>query len=44
MAASLDDIGGGLLGIFAAVAIVGLLCFFALAVVVGLGYLTTMMR
>lgn len=44
MAASLDDIGGGLLGIFAAVAIVGLLCFFALAVIVGLGYLTTMMR
>ncbi len=44
MAASLDDIGGGLLSIFAVVAIVGLLCFFAVAIVIGLGYLTTMMR
>ncbi|MEW6182951.1 MAG: stage III sporulation protein AE [Bacillota bacterium] len=44
MAATLDGMGAGLLGVFAVVATVGLLCFFAVAVVVGLGYLTTMIR
>ena len=44
MAASLDDVGTGLLGVFAVVVIAGLLCFFAVAVVVGLGFLTTMLR
>lgn len=44
VAASLDGVGNGLLGIFAVVATVGLLCFFAVAMVVGLGYLTTMLR
>lgn len=44
VAASLDGVGNGLLGVFAVVATVGLLCFFAVAIVVGLGYLTTMLR
>ncbi|MEW6447035.1 MAG: stage III sporulation protein AE [Bacillota bacterium] len=42
--ASLDGVGNGLLGIFAVVATVGLLSFFAVGVIVGLGYLTTMLR
>lgn len=40
----LDGVGSGLLGLFAVVALVGLLCFFATAVVVGLGYLITLLR
>jgi len=44
VAASLDGVGNGLLGIFAVVTTVGLLCFFAVAIVVGLGFLTTMLR
>lgn len=44
MSGCLDGVGAGLLGVFAVVATVGLLCFFATATVVGLGYLITMLR
>ncbi|MDI6631434.1 MAG: stage III sporulation protein AE [Bacillota bacterium] len=44
VAACLDGVGTALLGIFAVVATVGLLCFFAVAVVVALGHITTMLR
>lgn len=44
MAACLTDLGKSLLGIFAAVATVGLLFFFAITIVVGMGDLMTMLR
>ncbi|MGQ9823410.1 MAG: stage III sporulation protein AE [Desulfotomaculales bacterium] len=40
----LNDLGSSLLMVFAAVAIVGLLFFFAIAIIVGIGNLTVMIR
>ncbi|RYD04396.1 hypothetical protein N752_13560 [Desulforamulus aquiferis] len=44
MADCLTGLGNSLLGIFAAVATVGLLFFFAITIVVGMGDLMTMLR